>query len=161
MTTAQKEKEAGLKTSKMFFNLPLDRMLRLMDELNEADEILFMNSQIFSADWHSSLRRREARFALMDFRINFELGMGAPLKDGTTCSNTEVAKDLMERGWINRDRFEVALRGERSKEYELALIRKKKNHEELEADLKRHRDNGWEIHDDGSVSLVPPRSMAH
>ncbi len=161
MNTAQKEKEEGLKTSKMFFNLPFDRMLRLMDELNQADEILFMNSQIFSVDWHSSLHRREGRFTLMEFRINFELGLGATLKDGTTCSNANVAKDLFERGWISRDRFEIAIRGERSKEYELALTRKKKNQEELEADLKRHRDNGWEIHEDGSVSLAPTRSMAH
>ena len=155
------QKNEGLKTSKMFFNLPLNRMLRLMDELNEANHRAFMRSQMFSLEWFESLHQREARDNLMDFRINFELGLDAPLKDGTTASNADVAKDLLERGWINRERYEISLRGERSKDYDLALAMKKKTYEELEADLKRHNDNGFNIHQDGSISIAPEQSAFH
>jgi hypothetical protein len=151
----------GLKTSKMFFNLSLDRMLRLMDELNESDHRIFMSSPMCSPEWFKSLYRREGRDSLMEFRINFELGLEAPLKDGTTASNAEVAKDLFERGWISQQRYEVALRGDRSEDYDLALERKKKNYEELEIDLKRHRDNGFYIHADGSISIAPTKAAFH
>lgn len=132
-----------------------------MDELNETDHRLFMSSPMCSPEWFESLHRREGRDTLMDFRINFELGLSAPLKDGTTASNAEVAKDLFERGWINRERYEISLSGKRSEDYDLALARKKKNYEELEADLKRHRDNGFHIHEDGSLSIAREQSAFH
>jgi hypothetical protein len=148
-------------TTKMFFNLPLERMLQLIDELDALEEHIFMNSPMGSESWFSSLRRREGRNSVLIFRLEFELGAGAPLKDGTTASNVDVAKDLFEREFINRERYEIALRGQRSKDYNLALATKKKLHDELEADLKRHRENGVYIHEDGSLSIAPERSAFH